>query len=216
MWAVQSYAYSSISHYRTILDGLMVLAASGNEPTMFLVYRHLYEWTMHGCYMLQSFELHLSTQDWTNAWELFLQVDTSNAWVKKHGGKYVPELPNDDIPNSLRIKHLVAAYEKHQLKQQRNQDVRDSYGYLSEHAHPNSACFLDYRVINGDQLIFRPSPDNHEVKGVAHAAAADWLLTIHELLTVGKEDHVRGQIAGIIKALVNQHQTGEDDATPQG
>jgi hypothetical protein len=102
MWAVQSYAYSSISHYRTILDGLMVLAASGNEPTMFLVYRHLYEWTMHGCYMLQSFELHLSTQDWTNAWELFLQVDTSNAWVKKHSGKYVPELPNDDIPNSLR------------------------------------------------------------------------------------------------------------------
>ena len=190
IWAVHNYAYSSIAHYRTILDGLMVLAAIGNEPTMFLVYRHLYEWTMHGCYMLQNFKQHLDNGDLKSAWELFLQADTANGWVKLHGAKYAPEISNNDIPNTLRIKRFVAAYEKHQRDRGGTAHVQDDYGYLNEHSHPNGACLIPYRIITGSQLSFREPPANHTIKGVAHAAATDWLLTIYNLLEVSKERHV--------------------------
>jgi len=210
-WAVHNYAYSSIAHYRTILDGLTVLAASGNEPTMFLVYRHLYEWTMHGCYMLQNFKLCLDNGDLKSAWELFLQADTANGWVKLHGAKYAPEISNDDIPNALRIKKLVAAYERHQRYGGGTAHVRDDYGYLSEHSHPNGACLTPYRVITGSQLSFKESHADRTIKGVAHAAATDWLLTIYNLLEVSKETAVRCQVIEILKDLAKQHLAAEKD-----
>jgi hypothetical protein len=111
-WAIRTYAYSTIAHVRTILDGLLALAVAGNEQTMVLVYRHIYEWTMHGYYMLEKLQCLLEKADLVGAWQLTLQIDTGNAWIKNHGAKYAPAWQLEDIPNSIRVSHFVAAYER--------------------------------------------------------------------------------------------------------
>jgi hypothetical protein len=206
MWGVHTYAYSTIAHTRTILDGLMVLAASGNEQTMYLVYRHLYEWTMHGFYMLQNLKLHLKDEDLSNAWELLMRADSANGWAKQHGSKYAPEIETDEIPDLLRIRHLVSAYEKHQMEIHGESDVRDSYGHLSEHAHPNGACFLSYRVLDfrSNKMTFVKAPLCHNLGGVVHACTIDWLHCVYQLLELAKEDTVRRQVLPILKSLVEK------------
>lgn len=204
LWGLRDYAYSSIAHMRTILSGLMDLAASGNRPTILIVCRHVFEWTMHSCYVEEAMGQHVKNSDWKSAWELFLQVDTGNTWIRKHGGKYWGFVDPDDVPNSTRIKKLVDAYERHQARTKSAEDVKDSYGYLSEHAHANGACFLSYRQIDGSQVTFIEAPKVHGFPGVLHASVIQWLMFIYEILCLGKEDEIRVQALQIIKKLAEE------------
>lgn len=201
LWGLTDYAYSTIAHMRTILSGLMDLAASGNQPTILIVCRHVFEWTMHSCYVGQVIGEHIKNSDWKKAWEFFLEVDTGNSWIKKHGLKYWSFPDADDVPNSVRIAKLVKAYEKHQSETSGSQDVRDSYGYLSEHAHANGACFLSYRRLNGAEVSFVEAPKKHSFPGVLHASATEWIMFTYSLLGLSKENLVRMQILSIIKDL---------------
>jgi hypothetical protein len=179
----------------------MDLAASGNQPTIFIVCRHVFEWTMHSCYMAQMMDQHFKNLDWKAAWDLFLEVDTGNSWIKKHGSKYWSLVDSEDVPNSVRIAKLVKAYEKHQMGTHGSQDVKDSYGYLSEHAHANGACFLSYRRLSGPEVSFVEAPKVHGFPGVLHASIIEWLMFIYGILGLCKEDLVRLQILTIIKQL---------------
>jgi hypothetical protein len=204
LWGLLNYAYSAIAHVRTVLDGLVALGDVGNQPTILIVGRHLFEWTMHASYMIQNFEEHRESSDLKGAWELFLTTDTGNRWIKRHGTKYwsPPVGVCDDVPGSLRVSHLVKAYKIHQVKTHGKDSVEDEYGYLSEHAHANGACFLSYREINGMELCFVESPVSHDFPGVIHACVVEWLLSIYHLLGLAREDNVRLAVAVILKSLV--------------
>src|ERR1039458_7435665 len=191
LWGLRDYAYSSIAHIRTILSGLMDLAKSGNQPTTLIVCRHVFEWTMHSCYISETMGQHLKNLDWKAAWQLFLEVDTGNTWIKNHGSKYWSFADPDEVPDSVRIARLVKAYEKHQIG---SQDVRDSYGYLSEHAHANGACFLSYRRLNGPEVSFVEAPKAHQFPGVLNASIIEWLMFTHGILALGKEGPGRIQV----------------------
>jgi hypothetical protein len=201
LWGLRDYAYSSIAHIRTILSGLMDLAASGNQPTIFIVCRHVFEWNMLSCYVGQMMDQYLKSLDWRAAWKFLLEVDTGNSWIKKHGSKYWNFVDPDGVPNSVRIAKLVKAYEKHQMGVHGSEDVQDSYGYLSEHAHANGACFLSYRLLNGAEVSFVEAPKVHGFPSVLHASITEWLMFTHGLLGLGKEDSVKLQILTIIKQL---------------
>jgi hypothetical protein len=202
LWGIRDYAYCSVAHIRTVLAGLMDLSATGNQPTILIVCRHIFEWTMHSCYMVEGLTAAIQKADWKSAWELLLEVSTGNNWVKTHGSKYL-DVEFDELPNSLRIKKLVKAYERHQTATLGRKDVQDSYGYLSEHAHANAACFLSYTKIGGAEVSFVEAPRVHGFPGVLHASVIDWVMFTNTLLHLGKEDTVRLQLLTIIKSLAD-------------
>jgi len=203
-WAGRYYAYSSIAHVRNILRGLLVLATSGNVETMFLVERHLYEWTMHAVFIQQNFKRHLVALNLQAIWEMFEEADTANGWIRRHGAKYVSEIPTDEFPDTLRVKRLVAAYEKCQADRGEIPSVQDDYGYLSEHSHANAACFLPYRVFKGRQVSFSAAPLRYELAGIAHAATLEWLVAIRNILGTSKEDAVRQQFSEILNTIAKE------------
>jgi hypothetical protein len=201
LWGVKSYVFSSIAHVRTILAGLKLVAASGNRPTVLVIGRHVYEWTMHACYMHQQLAIFTGQKDWNGAWEIFLEADTGNSWVKKHGTKYLPVVDADDVPNSLRIKKLVDAYSSYQMKTYNKDDAKNDYGYLSEHSHANGMCFLDYRRIVGSKLVYIEPETRFDLPGVLEACVTEWVMFICGLLALAEEDAVRVRMLEIVESL---------------
>jgi hypothetical protein len=109
-WGATLYAYPSIAHMRTVLAGLITLTDSGNTPTANIVSRHVFEWTAHACYMQEKLTEFMAAAEWKLAFELNLQADTGNQWVKKHGRKYDKSNYPDEALSPIRIKHIIAAY----------------------------------------------------------------------------------------------------------
>jgi hypothetical protein len=212
-WGIKYYAYSSIAHVRTVLTGLMELAASGNQPTVLIVGRHLFEWAMHSCFMAESLKLSLEKSNWKEAWQFLIEVETGNSWIKKHGSKYANLEDIDDVPNSMRVNKFIKAYER----EHSGSFVQDNYGYLSEHAHANAACFNSYRQLRGLEVSFIEAPRVHELPGVIHASIIDWTKFTYMILALGKEDVVRAKILAIIMQLAEsaggQHPR-QDDTRP--
>src|SRR5579864_2189693 len=113
--------------------------------------------------MLQAGKLEwlVKTRKWRAAFELLLQADTGNSWAKNYG-------PNYDG----------------------NRTVHDSYGFLSEYAHPNAACFLQYRDSEGREAFLLKPPPRSTFGGI-NGFILEWLILIHKLLSLAKEDVVR-------------------------
>lgn len=201
-WALLVYAYSSIAHVRNVLSGLVHILDAGNDVVGFLVCRHLYEWTMHAAYMQEKCAEQYKKQDWKTAFELFVQVDSGNSWIKKHGHKYAPEIQLDELPNQIRINKFVSAYEKYQADfyGRDGDDVRDTYGLLSEHSHPNGACFHAYRKIVAGSYVFG-SPDDTALP-YPLPYLLDWLICIRKLLSLAKDSGVNPRLEVILREII--------------
>jgi hypothetical protein len=186
-----------------VLSGIVFLLDEGNEAAGFLVCRHLYEWTMHAAYMQEKCSEVYKQQDWKAAYELFEQADTGNAWIKKHGKKYAPELPLEELPDQLRLKHFVAAYERFQevFWGREKDEVRDTYGLLSEHSHPNGACFLAYRKIVAGSYVFGNADDTALPHPLPYLL--DWIICVRALLLLASETAVKKNLDGILSQVVN-------------
>jgi hypothetical protein len=68
---------------------------------------------MQSSYAHQNFKLHLTNADLKSAWNLYLTISTGNAWIKKHGVKYAPEIAADELEDSIRLKHFARVYKNH-------------------------------------------------------------------------------------------------------
>ena len=80
--------------------------------------------------------------------------------------------------------------------------MEDDYGYLSEHAHPNSFCFLDVTRRNGATLEFmRPTPGTRN-QGIVSATVLDWSLCIYNVLQLAEETKIRTEIVSMLKQVV--------------
>jgi hypothetical protein len=202
---LKSYAYASIAYVRDLLNGLLVLTAAHNVAAVDLVVRGLYEWTMQASYVDQQNRTPIKLQDFVECRTIMDRVQTGNSWVKQHGNKYWNPPFNDEIPDSLRIKHLVKAYKAHQLEWRKQENVEDDYGYLSQHAHPNSFCFLNVKRINGRTIEFvEPVPERRS-RGIVVATMIDWTVCIHNILGLAGESIIRREFKMMLERIIEKH-----------
>lgn len=203
---LKAYGYSSIAYVRNLLDGFLVLSIAQNVAAVDLVIRGLYEWTMQASYVDRQNRIPIKSGDFVGCRSAMDRVRTGNGWVKRHGDKYWKPPFEEDIPESLRIKHLVKAYKAHQMEHRKEENVEDDYGYLSEHAHPNSFCFLDVTRRDGRTLEFvKPTPGTRN-RGIVIATMLDWSLCIYNILELAGESAVRKEFVAMLKRVVKKHE----------
>jgi hypothetical protein len=199
-WAMMMYAYSSIAHVRKILAGLVVLADAGNTPAADVICRHVFEWAASACYVEQKIGQYFKEQKWKPASDLLCQISGGNLWLRNHGHKYDALPMQLEAPNPIRIGKLVEVYEKYQADQLGEGDAKDAYGFLSEHSHPNGACLRQYQEIEGWRMKFVDPPPS-DPRGI-NRPSLEWLVFIHGILALAKEDVVRLQVVDILTKTV--------------
>ena len=207
LWGAQYYTYCVIAHVRDVLRGMVELLQLGSVATAFFPARHAFEWTAHTCLMSRELKDFITKKDWKGARELQSRVMEGNRWVKDYGTKYVAEAPGDpydQMPDGLRVKNALRAYEKYQEETTGTSDSKDSYALLSEHTHPNSACFNRYTEFFGPEVRFVKPSDDASILG-EERYLLHLLLFLDELLCLGRERKVRGQLRNIIDEILNAH-----------
>jgi hypothetical protein len=203
---LKAYAYSSIAYVRNLLDGLLILAAAENVAVVDLVIRGLYEWTMQASYVDQQNRTPIKSGDFVECRAVMDRIQTGNSWMNRHGDKYWKPPFEEDFPDSLRIKHLVKTYKAHQLEQRGAENVEDDYGYLSEHAHPNSLCFIDVTQRYGRALRFvKPTPKRIN-RGTVTVTMLDWSVCIHNILGLASESIVRKEFGAMLQRIVANYE----------
>jgi hypothetical protein len=199
LWAIQYYVYSVIAHVRTVLRGLVLLAKSGNIPTAFVVCRHVFEWAAQVCYMNENLAKYVSAKDWNAARDLLNKAVIGSKWIKEHGHKYDPVQVTSEIPDTIRLNKVLASYEAH-LKETYGTEAKDDYSHLSEHSHPNAACFTQYHDEDASEVRFI-EPSVGSPLPVVNWCLIDLTTLLLSLLKLSREQTVRPQIAAIQKEL---------------
>ena len=199
-----NYAYSSLAYIRNLLQGYLALVALGNVTGLDLVTRGLFEWTMQASYVYLRTREPFQAKQYAACRELMDRIQSGNGWIKKHGDKYWKAPVDDDVPDSLRIKHLVKAYKEYQLQTRQSDSVEDDYGYLSEHAHPNGFCLADFRSVNGNVLSFVDSKPPARNRGLAVATILDWSMCILNILEMVQELTVRRKLIEMLHGIAQQ------------
>jgi hypothetical protein len=200
-WAVTYYVYSVVAHIRTVLRGLIVLADNGNIPTAMVVCRHVFEWAAQVCYMNENLQKHVAARDWDAARDLLNQAVMGSRWIKEYGHKYDPTQIKIEIPNTIRLNKVLASYEAH-VEKTFGGDTKDDYAHLSEHSHPNSACFQQYHDgdVLGGEIRFK-EPTSGSPLPVVNWCLIDLCALLLELLKLSGEKTVRARIAGTLKEI---------------
>ena len=203
---LKTYTYSSIAYVRDLLNGLLVLVSAHNVAAVDLAIRGLYEWTMQASYVDQQNRIPISSGDFVECRMVMDRIQSGNSWVRKHGDKYWKPPFEEDMPDSLRIKHLVKAYKAHQLEYRKEETVEDDYGYLSEHAHPNSFCLLDVTHRQGRVLEFINPKPGRGSRGIVTATMLDWSLCIYNILGLAGESVIRKEFVTMLQLVVKKHE----------
>jgi hypothetical protein len=213
-WGMQKYAYSLIAHIRTVLRGIVLLAEAGNAPTFIIVCRHVYEWNMQCSYAYVTFMSLLKEGDLEGALELSLTVCEGNGWMKRHGEKYVPEMPYSEIEDPIHLREFKKEYKKYRIKTQDSENVDDDYGYLSERSHPNGFCLQPYIFLCPPEVRFVDPAPRHRLPGTLDACVLEWTMTVTRFLGLAREDNVRFQLTELLKELAEQATESNDRCAP--
>jgi len=200
VWGVTYYAYCVIAHMQTVLSGLVLLLEAKNVPTAFVVGRHVFEWTAHACYISRNSETYFKKKEWGRAWHLHSLAMEGNLWIRMHGAKYAPADLIDGTPEPIGIANAVACYEEYQRQVGQTPNTKDTYGLLSEHSHPNSACFNRYCQYVGPEVRFVPPSADASLLG-EERYLLDLLMLLDRLLSLGRERVVRKQIIAIMNKI---------------
>jgi hypothetical protein len=96
----------------------------------------------------------LTNGDLQGAWDLYLAISGGNTWVQKHGVKYAPESPNNDVEISLPLREFKKAYKQDRMMTFGSENVDDDYGYLCERVHPSGFCLQPYLELHGSEVRF--------------------------------------------------------------
>jgi hypothetical protein len=207
-WGVTFHVYSEIAHIGTVLAGLITLAEVGNTPSANILSRHIFEWTALACYMTEQLKVHVERRQWKEAFQLLLKADTGNAWAKAHGNNYETEPSLVETLSPIRMKHLIAAYLKHQTERFGHSKAEDTYGFLSEYSHPNAACLVQYREFDGRHAYLIDPPSRSTFGGI-NGFIVEWLMFMQELLGLAGEDAVRDSFIRLLAAIVESAKPSE-------
>lgn len=201
LWGINYYVYSVLAHLRSISSALVQLAETGNIPAAYVLCRHVFEWTAHACYMNRNLKNYVTRKEWKRAWSLQSIVATGSLWVKKHGPKYDPMATMGGVPDPLTVPNLIKAYGEYLRQQGRGDDeANDSYGILSEHSHPNSACFLPYHRYAGREIHF-VVPEKGSPLPIVNWCLLDTMMFLQELLGLSHEKVVSAEVTRTLLEL---------------
>jgi hypothetical protein len=213
-WGMRKYAYSLIAHIRTVLKGIVLLAEAGNAPAFIIICRHIYEWNMQCSYAYVTFRSFLKEGNLKGAWELYLTVCEGNGWMKRHGEKYVPEMPYDEIEDPIHLREFKNEYKKYRIQALGSENVDDDYGYLSERSHPNGFCFQPYISLNPPEVRFVDPAPRHRLPGTLDACVLEWAMTMTRVLGLAREDNVRCQLTELLQKLTEKAAESNDGRIP--
>ena len=79
----------------------------GNTPSGNILSRHIFEWTAQSCYMAEKLKWFVTTHQWRPAFDLLLQANTGNAWVRDYGGHYAVTHSPKSTLEPIRINKLL-------------------------------------------------------------------------------------------------------------
>jgi hypothetical protein len=151
--------------------------------------------------MNRNLKNYVAKKEWKRAWSLQSIVETGNLWIKRHGPKYGPAVLTEGLPDPLTIANVINAYGQYLHQRGLDKDeANDSYGILSEHSHPNSACLLFYRKYAGSEVQF-VVPTEGSPLPVVNWCLIDLMLFLQELLGLSHEKSVRLQVTHILKEI---------------
>lgn len=201
IWGIRKYAYSLIAHIREVLKGILVLAEAGNTSTFIIVCRHVYEWNMQSSYANITFKSLLNDGDLRGAWDLYLTTCGGNAWIKRHGAKYAPEMRNDEIEDPKHLREYKDHYKKHRMKVYGSENVDDDYGYLCERSHPNGFCFQSYISLHPPEVRFVEPAPVRRLQETLDSCVTEWVINMTEILGLAREKEVSRQLTGILHDL---------------
>jgi len=209
LWGINCHVYSLLAHLRMILGGLAQLARLENIPAAYVLCRHIFEWTALSCYMSRNLKNYVTRKEWKRAWSLQSIVANGSLWVKRHGAKYAPPEFIRGVPDPLTVANIIAAYGQYLHQQGKAKDeAEDTYGILSEHSHPNSACFIPYQEFAGYEVRFvTPAPGAH--LPVVNWCLIDLMLFLQELLTISREKVVRAPVVNLINEVAKLAPRGQ-------
>ena len=176
-----------------------MLDEAGNTPSARLLCRHVFEWTAQAAYVAENVSKAIKGDQWSGVFEIVSKFDRANRWIKEYGNQHGAHSIQLDRPDPVRLNHWIAAYERFRSEEYGAATVHESYGYLSEHAHPSGACFLEYREICGPELRFVP-PRKAHLPDVSHSLI-DWLMLTYRILGLADEDTVRLRLLSVIEAV---------------
>jgi len=204
-WGIQYYVYSLVSHVRTVLKGLTKVSDAENISAAFILCRHVFEWTAHTCYIDQTLRGKYKEKLWREAWDLLSAVTLGNLWIKRYGEKYkAPQIVGPvsaDVPRPIRIGDAVTAYDEYLKQNHRKPDAQDSYGFLSEHAHPNSACLQLYHTYSGNVVHFGDANPTPSPLPLANACLIDLLMFVRDLLRISRETKIQPDVVALLKEI---------------
>jgi len=215
LWGINCHVYSLLAHLRLILAGLVQLTHRENIPAAYILCRHVFEWTAQSCYMSRNLKNYVGRKEWKRAWSLQSIVANGSLWLKRYGPKYAPKEFIGGVPDPLTVANIIGAYGRYLDQQGKEKDeAEDSYGILSEHSHPNSACFLPYQEFSGSEVRFVvPSTGAH--LPVVNWCLIDLILFLEELLALSGEKRVRAQVINILKEVAKLAPTDKGDVKPE-
>jgi hypothetical protein len=200
VWGITYYAYCVTAHMQTVLSGLVQVLDSKNVPTALIVARHIFEWTAHACYISRNSETYFKKNEWGRAWHLHSLAMEGNIWIRLHGSKYAPPVLTEGTPEPIGIANVVACYDEYLRQVGKKADAKDTYGLLSEHSHPNSACFNRYCNYVGREVRFVAPSADASLLGEGRYLI-DLLIFLDQLLKLGREKIVRKQIIAILTRI---------------
>jgi hypothetical protein len=206
-FGIQYYAFSLIAHLRTILKGIVMVAEAGNTPSVYILSRHVHEWTAHACYLSRKLKEYDESKQWKEAWELLSSAAMGNLWMRRHGEKYVPSdlkpVVLSEVPDPIHISKAMSAYEEHEQEVHGKRDAKDSYGLLSEYSHPNSSCLQQHHHYEDDgrTLHFVDAEDDASPLPIVNWCLIDILMFLDALLGMAKETKVRAEVVGLLKEI---------------
>jgi len=194
-WAARMYTYSVIAHIRKVLSGLILLAGAENVPASHVISRHVFEWAAQTCYMSNKLKVCYEQKDWEKAWEILTPAAIGNLWANKFGAQYAPAFgpPMPTAPNPVRIGKAIAEYEAHQEKTYGYKEAKDTYGLLSEYAHPNAVCLQQYHTIAADGTLTIENNVSGSSLPFVNWCLMDLLVFCDTLLGLSKETAVRAE-----------------------
>ncbi len=201
LWGINYHVYSLLAHLRMILAGLVQLTHQENVPAAYILCRHVFEWTAQSCYMSRNLKNYVARKEWKRAWSLQSIVANGSLWLKRHGANYAPRELVEGVPDPLTVANIISAYGRYLHQQGKKKDeADDTYGILSEHSHPNSACFLPYQEFARSEVRFvAPAPGAH--LPVVNWCLIDLKLFLEELLRLSREKVVRAQVINLLKEV---------------
>jgi hypothetical protein len=198
------YTYSVIAHIRKVLSALIVLADAENVPASHVISRHAFEWTAQACYISNKLKVCYDQKDWEKAWEILTPAAIGNLWANKFGAKYAPAsgpaMPT--APNPVRIGKAITEYEAHQEKTYGYKEAKDTYGLLSEYAHPNATCLQQYHIIAADGTLTIGNNVSGSSLPFVNWCLIDLLLFGDTLLGLSKEIVVRAEARKVLDEVL--------------